>query len=193
MKTKLRFLVKNKQSIIALFVLLVMVFNACQNPVELPEVNPDNFIFEGFYVDSDGNFIETDSGRTVFVADDKPEAIIYSDNIESSGYDRVGLTVEDKRLIVFFEKDQNFPNRIVLSDSEESYNGIFTLYDLETQTYGLTLEQSGEEETLSNIALSKDIFTQYKDDPDLTPSQNLRMRNVYIAMHIYTSIKLLLT
>jgi len=189
MKTKLRFLVKNKQSIIALFVLLVMVFNACRSPVSPPEVNPDDFLtLKGFYVDSGGKFTETDSGRTAFVADDKPDVVIYSDNIESSDYDCVGLTVEDKRLIVFFEKDQNFPNRIVLSDSEGSYNGIFTLYDPVTQTYGLTLEQGGEEETLSNIALSKDIFTQYKDDPELTPSQNLRMRNVYVAMHIYTSL-----
>jgi len=189
MRNKLKFLVKNKQSIIALFVLLVMVFNACSSPVDLPAVNPDDFLtLKSFYVDSGGNFTETDLGRTAFVVDDKADVVFYSDNIESSDYDHVGLTFEDKSIVVFFEKDQNFPNRIVLSDSEGSYNGIFTPYDSETQTYSLTLDYGDEKETFSNIALSKDIFTQYKENPELTPSQNLRIRNLYITACIYKSL-----
>jgi len=191
MKPKLRFLVKNKQSFIALFILLVMVFNACSNPSGgKPEAsNTGNFSPMAFYVDSDGNLTETDSGRTVFVADDKAEVVSYSDNIESGDDDdHVGLIFDNKAIIFFFEKDRNFPNRIVLSNSEKSYNGILTPYDTETQTYGLTLVYGDEKGTLSNIALSKDIFTQYKDDTELTPSQNLRMRNLYIATCIYKSL-----
>ena len=206
MKNKLRFLVKNKQSFITFFVLLVMVFNACGNFVSPPTGNPvsppaetlpaenpggsntGDFTLMGVYVDSNGNFTETDSGRTVLVTDDKAEVVFYSDNIESGDDDHVGLTFEGKNIIFLFEKDRNFPSRIVLSDSEESYNGIFTPYDPVTQTYGLTIEQGRDKETLSNIALSKDIFTQYKDDTELTPSQNLRMRNLYIAACIYKSL-----
>ena len=199
MKNKLRFLMKNKQGFIALFILLAMVFNACENPAgsfggnhaenpsgNPPENNNGDFAPIGFYVDSDGKFTETDSGITVLVADDKAEVVFYSDDIEND--QRVGLTFEDKVIIFFFEKDRDFPSRIVLSDSENSYNGIFTPYDTETQTYSLTLEQGGEKRLLSNIALSNDIFTQYKNDPKLDESQNLRMRNLYIATCIYKSL-----
>jgi len=193
MKSKLRFLVKNKQSFIALFVLIIMVYNACSDPTNPPEGTPEKnnagaFTPKGFFVDSDGNITKTDSGRTVLVADDKAEVVFYSDDIESGDDDRVGLTFEEKTIIFLFENGQNFPGKIVLSSPKESYNGTFTAYDPETQTYGLTLEQGGVKETLSDIVLGKDIFTQYNDDEDLTPSQNQRMRNLYIAMRVYTSL-----
>jgi hypothetical protein len=43
-------------------------------------------------------------------------------------------------------------------------------------------------ELLPNISLSEDIFTQYIDSSELTPSQNLRMRNLHIAMCVYMSL-----
>jgi len=66
MKNKLRFLMKNKQSFIAFFILLAMVFNAYENPsTGKPEgSNAGDFTLIGFYVDSDGNLTEMDSGRT---------------------------------------------------------------------------------------------------------------------------------
>jgi len=131
--------------------------------------NNDDFTYIGFYVDSDGNFSEEDSGRTVLVLDDKAEVVFYSDDIE--GEQRVGLIFEDKTIVFFFEKKQDFPNRIVLSDSEGSYNGFFSPYDPDTQTFDLTIEKGGDTQIWLYIDLSKDVFTQYKDD--------LRMRNLY--------------
>jgi len=184
MKNKLRFLMKNKQSFIAWFVMLAMVFNACSDATDN---DTSDFTPMYFYVDSSGNFTETDSGSTVVVADKKAQVVFYSDNLASNAQ-RVGLAFEDKTIIFLFEKNQNFPTGMLLSDSEESYKGTFTSYDSAAQTYGLTLEQGGEKETLSNVALSKDVFTQYKDDKELTSSQNLRMRNLYIATCIYKSL-----
>jgi len=185
MKNKLRFFKKNKQGIIALLVLLIMLFNAC----DISGNNTSNNALTpmGFYLDSSGNFSETDSGRTVVVADDKTKVVFYSDNI-ASNTQRVGFAFEDKTIIFLFEKNQNFPTRLVLSDSEDTYKGVFTSYDSVTQTYSLTLDQDGDKEILTNIALSKDIFTQYKDDLSLTSSQNLRIRNLYIATCIYKSL-----
>jgi len=192
MKNRLRFLIGNKQSFIALFVLLAMAFNACNIPTTYPARNPaenniNNITPRYFYVDSNGNYTDTDMGRTVLVADDKTYAVFYSDDIESNA-DRVGFTFEGKNLIFFFEKDQNFPTSIAISDSEGTYTGTFTSYDTVHQTYGLTIGQGDDEEIYSGIALSKDTFTQYKDDAGLSTSQNLRMRNMYIAMCIYTSL-----
>jgi uncharacterized repeat protein (TIGR02543 family) len=194
MKNKLRFL-KNKHNFIVLLILLAMVFNACVIEAERSTSgggsgwgNNGNFTPIGFYVGPDGHFTEKDSGRTVVVADDKAKVVFYSDNIASSDDDRVGLTFEDKTIIFIFEKDRNFPYSILLSSPGESYKGTFTPYDPDDQTYDLTLEQGDEKETLSDVYLSKDIFTQYKYDPDLSQSQNLRMRNLYIAMRIYASM-----
>jgi len=189
MKNKLRFLMKNKQSFIALFVLLVMVFNACSNPATgTPEgSNTGDFTPTYFYVDSDGNFTETDSGRTVLVADDKAEVIFYSDDI-ASDVDRVGFAFEDKSIILYFEKNNDFPTSIVLSDSEDSYYGFFTPYDLVSQNYGLSIEHGEDKLIWTNIALNKDKILQYKDDPEFTASQNLRMRNIHTVMSIYISL-----
>jgi len=57
---------KNKQSFIALFILLIMVFNSCSDATDN---NTGNFTPMGLYVDSSGNLAEMDSGRTVVVAD----------------------------------------------------------------------------------------------------------------------------
>jgi len=180
-----RFLTKNKQSFIALFVLLAMAFNACSNPAgsEPVELTTPEY----GYVDSNGNITETDSGRTVVVADKNAKAVFYSDNLASDAQ-RVGFAYGGKTMIFFFEKDQNFPTSIVMSGSGEPVNGIFSPYDSATQTYSLTVEQGGDQATLTDIALKKDILTQYKDDPGFSPSQNLRMRNLYIAMQIYKSL-----
>jgi len=184
MKNKQGFLMRNKQSFIALFVLLAIVFNACKNP---SGSNAGGFTPTGYYVDSNGSFSETDSGRTVVVADKNAKVVFCSDNIASSAQ-RVGFTFENKIIIFVFEKSQEFPSKIILSDPEETYNGVFTPYDSAAQTYSLTLNLGGNKETMSNIALKKNIFTQYKDDSELTTSQNLRMRNLYIAMCIYKSM-----
>jgi len=185
MKNQLRFLLKNKQSFIALFVLLVMAFNACSNPAGSKTVDPTTL--EYGYVDSNGNITETDSGRTLVVADKKAKAVFYSDNLASDAQ-RVGFAYEGKTMIFFFEKNQNFPSSIVLSGSGEPINGVFSPYDSATQTYSLTVEQGGDQATLSDVALKKNILTQYKDDPGFSSSQNLRMRNLYIAMQIYKSL-----
>jgi len=186
MKNKLKISIKNKQSFIALFVLLAIVFNACENPSG-SNSNTDSFTPTGYYVDSKGSVTETDSGRTVVMADKNAKVVLYSDNTASSAQ-RIGFTFDDKIIIFVFEKSQNFPRKIILSDSEETYNGVITPYDSNTQTYSLTLDQGSNKETMANIALNKDIFTQYKDNPELTASQNLRMRNLHIAMCIYKSM-----
>jgi hypothetical protein len=167
-----------------------MVFNACGDP---SGNDTRDFTPTSFYVDSSGNATEMDSGRTVAVADDKAKVVFYSANLASSAQ-RVGFAYEGKTMIFLFENSKNFPTSMVLSDSGVSpdsglsYKGTFTSYDSAAQIYGLTLEQGGDSATLSKIALSKDIFTQYKNNSGLTASQNLRMRNLYIAMCIYKSL-----
>jgi len=175
---------KKKQSFIALLVLLAMVFNACSDN---SGSSASDFIPTSFYVDSSGNVAGTDSGRTAAVADDKAKVVFYSDNLASSAQ-RVGLVYDGKTIIFLFENSKNFPTSMVLSDSGGSYKGTFTPYDSAAQTYSLTLENGGDSATWSKIALSKGIFTQYKDDSKLTTSQNLRMRNLHIAMCIYKSL-----
>ena len=176
---------KNKQSFIAALILLVLVFNTCSNPTA--GSNTIDFTPMYFYVDANGNFTEKDSGRTVFFADDKADVIFYSDNVASSA-DRVGFAFEDKTIVFFFGKNSNFPISMVLSDSEGSYDGFFTAYDPVSQTYGLTVKQGSDKETWSDIALNKEVISQFKDDPGLSPSQNERMHNMYVSMCIYISL-----
>jgi uncharacterized protein YjdB len=186
---------KNKLRRIALFVLfalLIVVFNTCKDPLtsitsnSTPDSAPD-FALMYFYVDCNGDYIETDIGRTVVITGRNiQDLIFYSD--DASTYQRVAFTSEDMTIIFFFEENHNFPFSMIIPDSERSYNGFFSPYNSVTQTFCLILEQDGYMELLPNNYLSKDIFVQYNDDPELTPSQNLRMRNLYIAMNIYMSL-----
>jgi len=190
MKNKLRFLMKNKQGFLALFVLLVMVFNACSNPVGglPPQENKPNKISPiYYYLDESGNLTETDSGRTVLVADEKAYVTFYSDDITVSDY-RVGFSFDNKTILFIFEENRNFPTKMVLSDPNGTYNGYLTPYHSDTQTYFLVIEQGSDQEIMMNISMSNDVFTQYKDNPSLNASQNLRLRNLYIAMCVYKSL-----
>ena len=180
---------RNKQSFIALFVLLVMVFNACDNGLIINYETTTTTNEVGpilFYVDSNGDFSETDSGRSVVLANENADVIFYSDDIDS-GSQQAAISFDDKNIIFLFDENENFPTKMTLSDSEDSYNGFFTPYDPVTQTYSLIIETDDEMELYSDIALNSAIFTQYTDDPELTQSQNLRMRNMQIAMCIYIS------
>ena len=206
----LKLLSRYKQNLLAFFILLVFLFNACENPFYMDilrgdskpsdskpvNFTPNDFTPMYFYVDCDGNFTETDLGRTVVIpfktgsqrsvtGENPQDVVFYSD--DASTYQRVALAFDNKKIIFFFQGNENFPTGMALSDSEEPFAGFFSQYNTYTQTYDITFVQDGEEEILSNIALSKDIFMQYEDDPELTQSQNLRMRNLYIAMCIYLS------
>jgi hypothetical protein len=121
-----------------------MVFNACSSPFgsKSSDSAPD-FTPMYFYVDSNGNITEMDSGRTVIVANDKADVVFYSDNI-SSRIQRVAFAVEEKAIIFFFEENRNFPFSMIISDFEGSYNGFFAPYDPVTQTFSLVLEQNGD-------------------------------------------------
>jgi hypothetical protein len=193
MKNKFKFLVKNKQNILALFVLLAMAFNACDDgETSILPVIPAEFTPVYLYVDSEGNYTENDSGRTVYVIDENAHVTFYSENFESADEtsinDHVGLAYDDKSLVFSFEKDNDFPSSILLSNSDMFLIGYFSPYDQETQTYELTLVNGEEQETFSNILLNKDIFMQYTDNPELTQSQNIRFRNLYVAINIYNSL-----
>ena len=194
MKNILRVFTENNHRFIALFVVFIMLFNACGNLL-VDDFNPNNtnnstnpnYSPFAFYVDENGNFTETDLGRTVMVADeDILDVVFYSD--DASTYQRVGITYWGNTITYLFEDNHDFPLSMLLTDSEESFNGFFTPYDPVTQTYSLTFEEGDLKETWPDITLSKDIFTQYTDDPELTPSQNQRLRNLYISMCIYLSL-----
>jgi len=201
MKNKLKLLMKIKQSIIAVIILLVMVFNACSGggyTPFTPEGNTPTGSNPGgssvktleqpvlFYVDKDGNYSDKDSGRTALVADAEAYAVFYSDDYES-GADRVGFAFEDKTIIFFFDKGNNFPSSMVMSDTEDSFLGVFTPYINETQTYGLIIDQNEEGEETWTVPMD-DTFKKYTNNTELNESQNTRMHNMFVAMCIYQSL-----
>ena len=179
---------KNKKSsLIALIVTLVMVFNACSNPFF---GNNDRITFLDspiwFSVDSGGNFSETDTRRSVFLVDENAHVIFYSDDIEPN-FNRVSFVFGGNSVTFFFERNHSFPASLILKNSEETFNGFFSAFNSETQTFDLRLEQGADYEIWSNIPLNKNELGQFEDD-QLTSSQRLRIRNLHIAIYIYKSL-----
>jgi hypothetical protein len=95
---------------------------------------------------------------------------------------------EGKIVSMFFKKGGSFPYRMILSDNKEAYTGFFSEYSEVRQTYHLTISSGEDYYVMDNLRLNKEIFLVYKNDPDLSPSQNLRMKNMTVAMGVWASL-----
>jgi len=145
-----------------------------------------------FYIDADGNAIETEasgSGRTGLVVKDNEFAegvLVYSDDTGTE--DKVAFVYEDNIVSMFFKKGSNFPHRMIISDGSDYYYAYVSSYDTGNHTYNITFMHDFTYDMMDHIVLNENIFTLYKDDTNLSSSQNRRMANMTIAMGIWGSL-----
>jgi len=183
----------------ALVLLVAFTFISCSGPAggekpgEAPVViTPGEGNPRYVYLDNDGNVAEEDTyGRTgLFVEDNKNAegVLIVSDKVSSE--DRVSVYNQNNNSTVsmFFKSGSNFPYYMIIKQNEEIYYAHLTYYRTATSTYDIIFEKDGDYSPVTNLVLNQDIFTVYEDDPELTDSQNLRLRNITIALGLWGSL-----
>jgi len=187
---------------IALLLLVTFTFASCINPISgssssPPPGEPPVVITPGegtpryVYLDSDGKVTDVDIGRTaLFVEDNKNAegALIVSDTVGK--YSRVSIYNHNNNSIVsmFYKQGSNFPYYMTIKQDEDTYNAYLSYYKSTSSTYDIVFEKDGEYLPISNLVLNKNIFNVYNDDTELNASQNLRLRNITIALGLWGSL-----
>jgi hypothetical protein len=143
------------------------------------------------YIDSNGKITDVDQGRTALFVENNKNAngvLIVSDKVDSG--DRVSISNQNNNSIVsmFFRPGSNFPYYMVINVNGDIYYAHLSSYNPATSMYDIVFANGGEYEPLFNLVFNKDIFNAYEDDPDLNSSQNLRLRNITIALGLWGSL-----
>jgi len=185
----------------ALILLVTVFFMSCpiSNPEPEPIQKPNTVVIkpgEGnpmyVFLDSDGNAIKTEignSGRTGYYVKNNKNAEgvrIFSD--DTGIEDRVTFTYEELIVTMFFNKNSNFPHRMAISYDKDNFSAILSPYDEDEQTYNIAFNQYGSYDIVTGLILNKQVFSLYKNDPELTDSQNKRMANLVVGMGLWTSL-----
>jgi len=84
-----------------------------------------------------------------------------------------------------------FPNSIIREVDGNTQEYKVSPYDPNTETFKLLIKYDDMEDDLTaTFPLNANIFTTYKDDPSLSASQNIRSRNMTVALGIAAVIEL---
>jgi hypothetical protein len=186
---------------IALVLLVTFTFVSCTNSF-LPYTGsgidkPTVIITPGegnpcyVYIDSDGKITEDDQGRTALFVENNKNAkgvLIVSDKVESEN--RVSISNQNNNSIVsmFFKPGSNFPYQMVINQDNDIYYAYLSSYNSVNSTYDIVFEKDGEYESMLNLVLNMNVFSAYNNDPSLDSSQNLRLRNITIALGLWGSL-----
>jgi len=181
----------------ALLLLVMFSFTSCFSPLYLLEheivvITPGEGNPKYVYIDSEGSPSETDTGRTaLFIENNKNAegALVVADKYDE--YDRVMVYNPDNGSVVsmFFKQGRNFPYQITISHGDNpAYLAFLSQYRETSGSYDIVFQEQGNFYTLSNLILNKNIFNLYEDDNNLNSSQNLRLRNITIALGLWGSL-----
>jgi len=89
---------------------------------------------------------------------------------------------------MFFKPDSNFPYYMIINQNEDTCYAYLSYYNPSNSMYDIVFTKDGEYSQLSNLVFNKDIFNAYQNDPALSSSQNLRLRNITIALGLWGSL-----
>jgi len=186
--------------------LITFTFASCYNPIDTPvepEWKPDPKVVitpgEGkasyFYIDEKFQPVEEDQGITALIIEDNPNAagvLVTSQRV--AGRDiRVAIINSNNKSMayMFFRQGSDFPYYMSVAQGDESVSGYLSAVNSDN-TFIITLKDNnaipGTSGQMMSATVNPAIFTLYQDDPTLNDEQNLRLRNIVIAMGISGSL-----
>jgi len=152
------------------------------------------------YLDADYNVLPNgpDTGKTAVIIVDNPLVEgVFSIAAQTAGYDDavcIGCkgtdtdTDTDTIIAMFFHEGQRFPWQIIVNSDGESATARLLGYEWGYERFSLEFEENGIKTAVNDIPLSRDALLSYQNNPSLTNSQNIRLRNIYAALAVYESI-----
>jgi hypothetical protein len=154
-----------------------------------------------FYLSSDYLPVEADHGVTAFMLPGNPAAesfIVMSEEGIPADETDTGIVVRfldgktDTVVALYFADTEEapFPQNFVMSSGGSDTYGFFSPYDVETETFSVTLQAGPQTRTFSGITLNKNVLTAYQDDPEQSDGWNARMRGYTAALGVWTAMAL---
>jgi len=159
-------------------------------PFELPQTSQvPNF----FYLNEKGEPSEIDIGETGIYVEGADVLGISRDS--DKGEVRFVYSAENRpfsETLLLTEWDMEgetlFPKRFITEIDGEISECLISGYNIEQEAFTLT-EVDGDQEILSNFSLNREVFNAYKDNPDLNPSQNRRIKMLFISLAVITVVE----
>jgi hypothetical protein len=157
-----------------------------------PPVEQDPTLFAFFYLDGKEPSV-IDTGRTGFMTVNvkgAEELLIVSDDKESADpivyfYGIEGISSVELR----FARGEDFPERFVIHPEDgPDTTAEFSAYDENTATFSVTISDDVNTVTYDDLVLNSGVFSAYTYDDSLTPSQNLRIKNIVTSLALWTSL-----
>jgi uncharacterized membrane protein len=148
------------------------------------------------FLDGDYQPAAKDTGRLAMYVENNElaeEVLVLGEIRNNNIYNDIVVRVinkeNDSLVSFFYHANERFPYKIAISAEDEEIAGNFSLYDELTETYSLEFfSEEGERELFDNLVLNKNVFDLYKDDSNLTETQNARLRNIITSLAIWNSL-----
>jgi hypothetical protein len=183
----------------ALVILLIFTFVSCYNPANFgppPRVviTPGEGTPTYVFVDADLNIVEEDEGRTALFIEDNPNArgvIVIADTYLS--YKRVIIynSNNDSTVAMYFASGARFPYFMSARHGEDEFHAYFSYFRDSSSTFDVFLSDDDFFWPITNLVLNRNIFDLYQMEPgylDRDESQNLRIRNIIVALGLSASL-----
>jgi hypothetical protein len=188
---------------IALLLLISFTFVSCYNPIVhtgqfTPNPTPPPAVIitpgEGtprtVYLDADLNVTSIDSGRTALYVEDNKNAegvTIVADKVDDEDRVVIHNRNNNSAISLFFKPDSNFPYYMVIREGQEVINAYLSEYKTASSSYDIIFRHDDEFYSRP-VVLNSSILNLYEDDPAVSASQNLRLRNITIALGLCGSL-----
>lgn len=89
----------------------------------------------------------------------------------------------------FYYEGQNFPYKMNVKMGGEEVTGTFSHYNQALQNYSIAFQHGESEfEVWEDLTMTRNAFYAYQNDPDMSATQNLRMKNLVITLCIWDSL-----
>jgi len=181
--------------IAALLLLASFVFASCSPAISsLLENPPPSGLF--VFLDTDNNPIDYDRGRLALLVENEPEldGILIVSEVEQNHPDNDAVvwvlnSNNDSVVSMAYRSGEAFPYRMAITIDGYAIRGEFTDFDPKTGQFTIKLTSLDDSETdYITGTLGVDVADIYQRNPDLTTTQNARLRAIMTTLHIWDAV-----
>jgi hypothetical protein len=147
------------------------------------------------FLDDDMQPAEHDTGKTAYIAQKRAgetdNLMIVAEELEGSHAVRFFSNNDNENdgmvVTTYFSKTgDGFPAELIMSTSKLSIYSVFHDVDKENGTFSLTMQSLNITRTLTGIPFNSNLLTAYQSSEGLTEEQNIRERNIFVALCVWT-------
>ncbi|GHV79639.1 hypothetical protein AGMMS49944_14300 [Spirochaetia bacterium] len=143
-----------------------------------------------FFLDSDLKPTTAVTDTTAFAYEDSAQKVLVTSSDKAVG-SSVNFILPDSNIGVQinFAQDNPFPYGFsIVQDGELVAVADLSPFNYETQRFSMTIHDGEESQTFEELIFNKNVLNAYQDDPGISPSENIRNRNLFTAMVLWSAI-----